>query len=165
MWNPEEGCMKQQRWIALTGLAALAITSMSAVQNKEKKISRQDLPAAVEKAVTEQTKGATIRGFSREVENGKQLYEIETTLNGHSKDILMDANGSVVEVEEEVSMASLPANIKESLAKLAGAGTITKVETLTKNGKLVAYEAAVKTGTKRSEIQIGPDGKKLMHPE
>jgi hypothetical protein len=30
---------------------------------------------------------------------------------------------------------------------------------------LVAYEAAVKTGMKKSEIQVGPDGKKLAHPE
>jgi hypothetical protein len=39
------------------------------------------------------------------------------------------------------------------------------VESITKNGKLVAYEAAVKTGTKNSEVQVGPDGKKLAHPE
>ena len=44
-------------------------------------------------------------------------------------------------------------------------GTIAKIESLTKNGKLVAYEAVVKTGTKRSEIQVGPDGQKLAHPE
>ena len=55
--------------------------------------------------------------------------------------------------------------MKDGLTKAAGAGTISKVESLTKNGKLVAYEAAVKTGTKRSEIQVGPDGKKLAHPE
>ena len=30
---------------------------------------------------------------------------------------------------------------------------------------LVAYEAHVRTGTKRSEIQVGPDGKPLAHPE
>ena len=128
-------------------------------------VGLHDLPAAVEKTVSEQSKGTTIRGFSTEVENGKQLYEVELTLNGHSKDILMNAHGEIIEVEEEVSISSLPANIQESLSKSAGAGTITKVETLNRNGKLVAYEAVVKTGTKRTEIQIGPDGKRLMHPE
>jgi biopolymer transport protein ExbD len=157
--------MNRQGGMALLGVVALAVTSMGAVAVEEKKISRHDLPAAVERTVSEQSNGATIRGFSTEVENGKQLYEVELTLNGHSKDISMDADGKIVEVEEEVSMTSLPANIKESLSKSAGAGTITKVETLTKNGRLVAYEAVVKTGTKRTEIQVGPDGKKLTHPE
>jgi hypothetical protein len=44
-------------------------------------------------------------------------------------------------------------------------GRIGKVEPLTKAGKLVAYEAVVKMGTKRSEVQVGPDGRKLAHPE
>ena len=40
-----------------------------------------------------------------------------------------------------------------------------KVESLTKNGKLVAYEAIVSTGTGKSEIQVGPEGKPLAHEE
>ena len=55
--------------------------------------------------------------------------------------------------------------MKAGLTNAAGKGTIETVETLTKKGKLVAYEADVKTGTKRAEIQVGPDGKKLAHPE
>lgn len=55
--------------------------------------------------------------------------------------------------------------MKAGLAKAAGSGTITKIEALTKQGKLVAYEAAVRNGSKRSEVQVGPDGKKLMNHE
>jgi hypothetical protein len=68
-------------------------------------------------------------------------------------------------VEAEVAMDSLPTAVQEGLRKAAGSGTIAKIESLTKNGKLVAYEALVKTGTKRSEIQVGPNGEKLAHPE
>jgi hypothetical protein len=77
----------------------------------------------------------------------------------------MDALGNIVEIEEEVAMDALPAAVKDGLTKAAGGGTISKVESLTKNAKLVAYEAVVKTGTKRSEVQVGPDGQKLAHPE
>jgi hypothetical protein len=41
----------------------------------------------------------------------------------------------------------------------AGNGRLVKVETLTKKGKLVAYEAQVLTKGKKSEVQVGPDGK------
>ena len=40
-----------------------------------------------------------------------------------------------------------------------------KVESLTKRGKLVAYEGQVITKGKRSEVQVGPDGKPLDHQE
>jgi hypothetical protein len=59
----------------------------------------------------------------------------------------------------------LPAAVREGLSKASGTGAIGKVESITKKGKLVAYETTVKTGGKRSEIQVGPDGKKLAHLE
>lgn len=153
-------CTKLVIALLVTGLATL-----STVPAQEKKIKREDLPPAVEKTVAEQTKGATIRGFSTELEKGKRIYEAKLTVNGHGKDISMDEQGNIVEVEEEVSMDSLPPAVKDGLIKAAGTGTIGKIESLTKKGKLVAYEAVVKTGTKRSEIQVGPDGRKLAHPE
>ena len=128
-------------------------------------MKREELPAAVQKTVSEQSQGATIKGFSTEVDNGKRLYEVELTVNGHGKDISMDKDGRIVEVEEEVAMDSLPPEVKAGLTRAAGSGTITQVESLTKGGKLVAYEAGVKTGPKRSEVQVGPDGKKLAHQE
>jgi hypothetical protein len=137
----------------------------SFVQSQEKKITRAELPAAVEKTVSEQSSSGMIRGFSKEIDNGKTVYEVELRINGHGKDISMDEHGNILEVEEEVTLDSLPAAVKEGLGKAAGTGVIGKVESLTKNGKLVAFEAVVKNGTKRQEIQVGPDGKKLAHPE
>jgi hypothetical protein len=115
--------------------------------------------------VARESQGATINGFATEIEKGKRLYEVELTVDGHSKDISMDKNGDIVEIEEEVAMDSLPAAVQEGLRKAAGAGTIGKIESLTKRGRLVAYEGHVKTGAKRSEIQVGPNGEKLVHPE
>ena len=87
------------------------------------------------------------------------------TVNGHSRDVTIAADGAVLEIEEQVALDSLPAAVREGLQKKAGAGKIQKIESLTKGGKLVAYEAVVLTGKKRSEIQVGPEGKDLAHPE
>jgi hypothetical protein len=144
----------------VTGLAVL-----TTAQAQEKKIKREDLPPAVEKTVAEQSQGATIKGFSTEVDKGKRLYEMELTVKGHGKDISMDKDGKIVEVEEEVAMDSLSSKVKAGLTTAAGSGTITKVESLTKEGKLVAYEADVKSGPKHSEVQVGPNGEKLAHEE
>lgn len=143
----------------------IALATAAAAQGQERKITRAQLPPAVEKTVAEQSQGATIKGFSTEIEKGKRVYECEMTINGHTKDILIDANGNVIEVEEEVAMDSLSQPVKDGLTKAAGTGTISKIESLTRNGTLVAYEAVVKRGAKRSEIQVGPNGEKLAHPE
>ena len=146
-------------------VTALAIgLTFSIAQAQEKKIKRAQLPPAVEKTVARESQGATIKGFATEVENGRRLYEAELTVNGHSKDISLDRTGKIVEVEEEVPMDSLPSTVQDALRKAAGSGTIELVESLTKNGKLVAYEGHVKTGTTRSEIQVGPNGEKLKRP-
>ncbi len=144
-------------------VATLFLTTVALAQ--EKKIPRADLPPAVEKTVAAQTQGATIKGFSQEKEKGQTYYEAEMTVSGHSKDVLIDVNGAVVEIEEQVSLDSLPPAVKAGLQVKAGTGKILKVESLTKHDKLVAYEAVVQTEGKKKEIQVGPDGKPLAHEE
>jgi hypothetical protein len=63
------------------------------------------------------------------------------------------------------SRSSLPAAVKDGLQTKAGKGKLVKVESLTKHDKLVAYEAQVNTNGKKSEVQVGPDGKALDHEE
>jgi hypothetical protein len=132
---------------------------------QERKINRSDLPAAVEKTVAAQSHEATVRGFSLEEENGQMFYEAELIVSDHDKDVLIDANGKVVEIEEQVEIGSLPAAVKDGLQARAGKGKLLKVESITKGDKLVAYEAQVMAGGKRSEVQVGPDGKPLDHEE
>lgn len=152
------------RGIGLAPFAALLLTASFGTA-QEKKIKRSDLPPAVEKTVAEQSVGATVRGFSTEKEKGQTFYEAEMTVNGHSKDIVIDANGAIVEAEEEVPLSSLSPEVKAGLQAKAGEGKISKVESITKRDKLVAYEAQVNTAGKKSEVQVGPDGKPLDHEE
>jgi hypothetical protein len=132
---------------------------------QERAIKKAQLPPAVRAAVDAQSRGATVRGFSEEKEHGKTFYEAELTVGGHRKDVLMDAEGKIVEVEEELAVDALPAAVRDSLQAKAGAGKIVKVESLTKHDKIVAYEAQVLNKGKKSEIQVGPDGSALGHEE
>src|SRR5260370_5013956 len=153
------------RTILFVAIAASGLLLVGSSSAQEKKIKRSDLPPAVEKTVAAQSAGATIKGFSTEKENGQTLYEAEMTVNGHSKDISMTADGSIVEIEEQVAMDSLSADVQAGLQAKAGKGKILKVESLTKKGKLVAYDAKVDTNGQKSEVQAGPDGKPLDHEE
>jgi hypothetical protein len=145
--------------------ALVLLASSPAIYAQEKKITRKDLPAAVEKTLGEHSDGATVRGFSTEVEGGKKIYEVQMTVNGHGRDLSIDSQGRLLEIEDEVAFASLPPDVQAGLKKAAGTATLGKVEALTKDSKVVAYECVVTSGGKRHEIQVGPDGKKLAHPE
>jgi uncharacterized membrane protein YkoI len=121
----------------------------------------KDLPKAVQQTVQEQSKGGTIAGLSKETEHGKTFYEVELKVNGLSKDMLIDPTGAIVEVEDEMTMAALPPAVKAAFEAKAGKGKIGKIESITKNNLLVAYEAHVNTAGKKSEIIVGPDGKPM----
>jgi len=53
-------------------------------------------------------------------------------VNGHSKDILIDATARSSEVEEQVAIDALPADVKAACKQKAGEGKLVKVETITK---------------------------------
>ena len=91
-----------------TGTTLLVALGTLALVASEIRVKMSDLHLAVQKTVKEQTRGARIRGFSKEVENGKTYYEAETMVNGKSRDILMDSTGTVVEVEEQTDLNSIP---------------------------------------------------------
>lgn len=119
------------------------------------------LPPAVQKTVQEQTKGATIVGLGREVEDGKTQYELETKVAGHSRDLLIDPAGKVLEVEEQVEIASLPPAVQAEVKKSLGVAKVLRFESITKEGVLAGYEASVQKGGKKSSVSMGPDGKAL----
>ena len=124
----------------------------------ERSVRMKDLPAAVQQTVREQSRGARIRGLSVETEKGVTNYEVELKVDGHTRDVLIDPSGAVVAVEEEVTLASLPAAARTAIERNAGRGRILLVESISKGGVVEAYEAHVRRGRKTVEIKVGPDG-------
>jgi uncharacterized membrane protein YkoI len=147
----------------LTAGASFAAVAARAPQKgesreQESRVKMKDLPAVVQQTVREQSKGAVIRGLSREIENGETRYEVELKVNGHNRDVLIDPTGAVVEVEEQVTLSSLPAAVRRTISRRAAGGKIVSVESLTKGGSLVWYEAHVKKAGKSREIKVNPAG-------
>jgi uncharacterized membrane protein YkoI len=141
--------------LCLTGVALAA----------EKRISKSDLPPAVQKTAQEQSQGSIVRGYTTDTENGKVEYEVQMTTHGHSKDVTIAPDGQLMEVEQQVTIDTLPADVKAGLLGKAGKGRIAKIESLTRHGSIVAYEAQVIAAGKHSEVQVGPDGQPLDHEE
>jgi uncharacterized membrane protein YkoI len=136
----------------------LAISLSGSVVAAEKKIQRKDLPAAVQTAVQqEESNGATVKNIVAEKEGGRTVYEVEMTVRGHTRDLLFDAGGTVIETEEEVSLDAVPAPVK---AALEARGTVVKVEVVTK-GANVTYEGQIEKNGKKSEVAVDAAGRRI----
>ena len=134
--------------------AAFGVASFGA----DTKVNIDALPPAVQTAIKNQTKGATILGASQENEYGHLTYEVETKIDGKSRDLTFDDNGSLLEVEQEVDLDSIPAPAKEAIAKRAAKGTVKKVESVTQGSK-TSYEADVQMQNGKSrEVAVNADG-------
>lgn len=124
----------------------------------EETVNLQDLPAAVKTAVKAQTGGATILRASKEREDGRITYEVETKLDGKGRDLTFDERGSLLEVEQEVNLGSIPGPARKAIQKNVAGGTIKKVESVTQGSK-TTYEADVKAPDgSNQEVAVNADG-------
>jgi hypothetical protein len=149
---------KNSLTLLLLCVAILLLAGAAVAQERRTKIK---VPPAVQKTVDEQSQGATIRGLSKEVEKGKTQYELELTVNGHARDMIIDPTGAILEVEEEITLNSLSPAVRAEVEKNIGGAKLLRLESVTKGGALTGYEATVSKAGKKSGLGMGTDGKLL----
>ena len=146
---------------SLTVLLAGVMLCGSAVaqEKKGKSLQLKDLPAAVQKTVQENLKGGQIKNIGKEKEDGIEQYEVESLLNGKSRDFNVDTKGNLLVVEEGTTIDAIHAPAKASILKKVSDGKLGTVETFTKPGQAMMYEAAYtdKKG-KHHEVLVKADG-------
>jgi hypothetical protein len=144
--------------ISTTLLGCALLLCHPGVYSGEKKITKKELPGEVLSAFEKSYPKATIKGLSREEEDGKTLYEIESLDGKTARDLLYSADGKVVEIEETVAAGQLPAAVKSTVDKEHPKGKIVKAEKVTK-GSIVEYEIHIAIGKKTHELVVDPAGK------
>lgn len=132
----------------------LATAAFAALAYADQKIDMKALPQAVQQAISQQLKTEDISAITTEKENGKRTYEVVSK----GRTMSFDASGKLLETEEDVELSAIPGAAREGLQKLAGQGTIKKVEAVTGSGA-TKYEADVKTKAGRTrEIRVSAEG-------
>ena len=124
---------------------------------KETKQALDGLPALVREAVKQQTRGATLRGVAKEVSNGVTLYEVETTVKGRTRDLMLDSQGQVVSVEEQTTLDEIPEPARAAILKAVGTGNLALVEKVTR-GQTTFYDGHIKRGRIVSEVKVDAKG-------
>ena len=155
--------MRITRWIAPVAVMASFVVGSLAADAQESKLTLDDLPKAVKKTVKDKYPEAKIRGVAKEKnDEGQTVYEVEMTIKGKAVDIIVDGQGDIETIEEEIDADDLPKAVQAVAAKTFPKGKITKAEKVTDEDKKVTYEVFVKVGDKEPfEVLMAKDGKIL----
>ena len=136
--------------VTVAMIALLGVSSLRA-----QKVQLKDLPPAVKATVEAETKTATLKGLSKEKESGKVVYELESLVNGRTRDLMIDSAGKVYVIEEQLDVDKAPAPVK---AALEAKGKILVLESVLENGK-THYEGQVQTKAgKKIAIELDAAG-------
>ena len=144
---------------ALPVLFAMVALVAEAQEKKGKGLQLKDLPAAVQKTVQDHLMGGEIKSIVKEKEDGAEQYEVESVLNGNSGDFNVDTKGNLLLVEVATTLDAIPPAAKASILKKVADGKVAAVETFTKTGQAMMYEASYtgKNG-KQHEALVKADG-------
>jgi hypothetical protein len=141
-------------------LVICALVGMSPGTAGDTKLTKKDVPAAVLESFKQSYPNATVKGYGKEVENGKTFYELETVDGTTRRDLLYTPEGKVAEIEEAVAMKDLPDPVAKAFAKESPKAKAVKIEKTT-HGDKVQYDFHMGKG--RSALVIGPTGIVLKH--
>ena len=115
-------------------------------------------PPAIEAAFRKAYPNATVKHVSKETEDGKPQYEVESVDGGRRRDINYNLDGTVILYEEELTDAEVPAVVVAAIKTRYPKATITTRERLyVMKDKSANYEFGLK-GAAASEVVLTPDG-------
>jgi hypothetical protein len=134
-------------------LAVLFLTgTMAAVAQQS--IDRSALPPAVEKTVEANSQGATIKAITSGTSYGKQVYEVQMTVDGQPKDIEIASDGALNGVMKDVTQESLGSNIENAVISRVAGANITRLQSITRDGRVVGYKISTNKDGQPGEVHL-----------
>ena len=118
-----------------------------------------DCPAAVTSAVEKAHSSAKTLGCTQEREDGANVYEAKVrTSDGKELELLVGSDGAILETEEKIPAAELPAAVLQALHTKHADATVKKAERLTDGNGEVSFEIAFVSGGRHEELTVTEAG-------
>lgn len=143
--------------------AALAASVMLGEANAgEKELTKHQVPKAVLEAFEKAYPNAKGVEFEKEMFEGKAAYEVEYKEDGKEYEVMYNAEGSLVQKEEQIDAMTLPEPVSQAVMKAHPKGKIKEAEKVMKpDGTITGYEVEIKSEGKELELELDSSGKIL----
>jgi len=171
--------MIRTRWFlvgaAVMVLALLGAATLSADEGCKKEKAKVELPEAAAKAIKDAFPGATIDEVEIGNEDGMKVFEVELKQGKAEIEVSVTPEGTIVEIETEVTLKDVPAAAAAVISKAAEGAQIKEIAKeevraeVKKNGNgvatlvplkepKIAFEAELVKGDQKGEIEVAADG-------
>jgi hypothetical protein len=141
--------------IALAIIMVAAFAVCGTAQSKDE--AKTDIPEAILKAFQGQYPDAKITGFEKEADDSTTVFEIECTDGDTEKNVVLSAEGKIIQVEQEIAVTSLPESCTKAVMSAFKGAKIEEAEMISRDS-VVEYEVVLVVGEKEIEALISADG-------
>lgn len=152
--------MNKQFWITVILMALSLAFGQAKASGTE--VNKNEIPKAVLEAFQKTYPNAKEVEFEKETSKGKTVYEAEFKESDREYEVLFDADGVILQIEETLDVKSLPEPIAQAISKAYPKATIEDAEKITKpDGTFIVYEVEIKNEGKKLELELDANGKIL----
>jgi len=118
-----------------------------------------DLPSAVQETIKRELGGVSPEKIERDTDDGEVVYEVDAeTADGREIDLEVAEDGTLLEKQEEVRLADVPAAVRATIERELGGVSPEEIERQTENGEVV-YEVDAETADGREiDLEVAEDG-------
>jgi uncharacterized membrane protein YkoI len=146
--------------VTLSIILFMTLPIHAQTKESEERIKRASVPTSVLSAFEKSYPKAIVRGYSREDEGGKTVYEIESRDRGVNRDVSYDSDGNIVSIEESIQYAELPEPVRDTISRDYPKGKVIKSERLLKDST-TQFEVVVKSGKHTVELVYDSEGRSV----
>ena len=136
---------------------ALALTATASAQ--EQQVKAKDVPAPVLAAATKAFPKTKLKGWEKEIKDGKTFYEVALVEGTAKRQAVFAADGPLLEIEEVIAVGGVPPAVRYAVKTKYPNAAIHAAEKITR-GSEVEYEVGLKNAPKK-EMVLAADGKIL----
>lgn len=144
--------------IAAVATIHLAAAASAQANVQAKKLQQSDLPEPVQATAAKESAQGKVTGYWQRDQDGAVIYEVDLVVDGRARGVLINAEGTVVAVQEEVPWEKLEPGVQAGLKSQAGDGKIERVFSISRDGQVSRYIAIVAKDGQKTNVQVGPDG-------
>jgi uncharacterized protein YpmB len=138
----------------------LAFPQFAFGEEDDKPVKFEELPAAVAAAIKGAAGEAKLDTLVMGDEDGTPAYEASWQAGGHKHEIAVAKDGSVMGLEEIITLAETPEAVRAAMTKEAGGNKMLEVEKVLEKGK-TTYEVTIQKGKTKEAVSFSEDGKLL----
>jgi hypothetical protein len=142
----------------IAGLALMC--AFGAWAGVAKPVAMADLPTPVREAAEKAVAGGALKRIVRERENGQDIYSVETSNAGTTKEFMFAADGALLAEEEDVAFAELPASVRTAARDYFGGTNGLQASKESAKG-VTSYEVEGKKAGTPMSLKFSPDGAML----